>query len=208
MARFQQEHQLPVDGKVGARTLAALEAAVAAAPTTSPVPNAPGDSVERGGGTSRNRSVPSTPAATTATTVAPRRGLRAAASPPPASTAPGTPIALPAGLGVAARTTVSEMLSGARGAAADKAMTTLLGSAPYQALAAPAQAQLLTTVHTALTAKLKTTPATRARPITMTMASTRPVRNAMTITALTSAMWPTSRSRNNGLPNVLTRSPK
>ena len=158
--RFQQEHQLPVDGKVGARTLAALEAAVAAAPTTSPVPNAPGDSVERGGGTSRNRSVPSTPAATTATTVAPRRGLRTAASTPPASTAPGTPIALPAGLGVAARTTVSEMLSGARGAAADKAMTTLLGSAPYQALAAPAQAQLLTTVHTALTAKLKTTPAT------------------------------------------------
>ena len=133
VAAFQAAHGLTADGKVGAGTIAALDGATAA----TDAPAGPADSLERGGPVSdQPRALPATTSTiTTATTAAPRRGLRAAEP------------TLPAGLGTAESATVASALAGTNGTAARDAVTSLMATPQYRSLGAPAQARLLSTLH-------------------------------------------------------------
>ncbi len=130
---FQTAHGLAGDGKVGARTLAALEGVVAAASPAAPA--GPTDTLERPapGVSTASRALPTSTNATAATTAAPRRGLR----PEPT---------LPAGLSSAAQATISGALAGENGVPAKDAVSGLMATPQYRSLNTAAQARLLSTV--------------------------------------------------------------
>jgi peptidoglycan hydrolase-like protein with peptidoglycan-binding domain len=138
--QFQRQQGLEVDGRVGPRTLAALDAVAAARP---------GDGLDAGGRRqgalptpTRPGAGPGTPAPTTTTTT-PRRGLGGATG---TSGAPGTTTpTLPAGLSPTARTGVSEALAGTRGPEAQRAVRALMATSQFRGLPEAAQARLLST---------------------------------------------------------------
>lgn len=129
--QFQRQQGLVVDGRVGPRTLAALDAVAAARP---------GDGLDAGG--RRQGALPApvrpgagpgstTPSPTPTTT--PRRGLG------------GSTPTLPTGLSATTRTNVSEALAGTRGPEAQRAMRDLMATSQFRSLPEAAQARLLST---------------------------------------------------------------
>jgi peptidoglycan hydrolase-like protein with peptidoglycan-binding domain len=137
--QFQRQQGLVVDGKIGPRTLAALDAVAAARP---------GDGLDAGA--RRQGALPTpvrpgagpgstTPSPTPTTT--PRRGLGGAT---PANGPVAAPT-LPAGLSATARTTVSEALAGTRGPEAQRAMRDLMATSQFRSLPEAARARLLST---------------------------------------------------------------
>jgi len=138
--QFQRQQGLVVDGKVGPRTLAALDAVAAARP---------GDGLDAGGRRQGALPTPTRPGAgpgttppTNTPTTTPRRGLGGATS---TSTSSGAPT-LPASLTPTARTGVSEALAGTRGPEAQRAVRELMATSQFRGLPDAAQARLLTTV--------------------------------------------------------------
>lgn len=126
MRAFQARHNLEGDGKVGPRTIAALERVAAA----------PNDVIDTGPNQRRAGALPAPtppPAPSTGGSPTPRRGL-------------GANPALPEGLSASARATVGDAASGATAPRSQEAVRTLMANPAYRSLSAPAQARLLSTL--------------------------------------------------------------